>query len=44
MTVFIMYAAVVLAMLTAVAVAAMKDTRLARAAAQAEAARSRLWE
>lgn len=41
MTVFVMYAVVVLAISTAVAVAAMKDTRLARITAQAEAARSR---
>jgi hypothetical protein len=40
MTVFVMYAVVVLAMFSAVAVAAMKDSLLSKAAAQASAARS----
>ena len=44
MTVFVMYAVVVLATFSAIVVAAMKDTRLARVAAQAKAAQSGRWE
>jgi hypothetical protein len=42
MTVYIMYAVVILGTSIAVAIAATKDTRLARVAAQTESARLRL--
>ena len=45
MTLFIMYAVVVLAVVSAVVVAAMKDARLAKVAVRAaSAARSSQWE
>jgi hypothetical protein len=44
MTVYIMYAAVILGMSIAVAIAAIKDTRLARVATPKESAPSRLWQ
>jgi|KBSSwiStaDraftv2_1062776.scaffolds.fasta_scaffold4796619_2 hypothetical protein len=44
MTVIIMYAVVVLAVLRAVVVAAMKDVRLAKVAARASAARPSQWK
>jgi len=44
MTLFIMYAVVVLAILSAVVVAAMKDVRLEKVAARASAARPSQWK